>query len=37
MVEFLQANWPWLLLGIVVLWFFSRRGMGGMGCGRRRR
>lgn len=37
MVEFLQANWPWLLLGIVVLWFFSRGGMGGMGCGRRHR
>ncbi len=36
MVEFLQANWPWLLLGIGAVWFLSRGGCGGGrrgGCG----
>jgi hypothetical protein len=34
MVEFLQANWFWLLLGVGVLWFLFRQGgcsMGGHG------
>jgi hypothetical protein len=34
MIELLQANWLWILLGIGLLWFlFSRRGhgMGGHG------
>lgn len=30
-MEFLQANWLWLLLGFVALWLLLRRG--GMGCG----
>ena len=30
-MEFLQANWVWLLLGLGVVWFLFRRG--GMGCG----
>jgi hypothetical protein len=30
-VEFLQANWLWILLGLGVVLFFFRRG--GMGCG----
>lgn len=32
-MDFLQANWPWLLIGIGAVWFlFARRGYG-MGCG----
>lgn len=31
MVEFLQANWLWLLLGVGLLWFLFRRGGCGMG------
>lgn len=30
-MEFLQANWLWLLLGLGAVWFFL--GRGGMGCG----
>ena len=30
-MEFLQANWVWLLLGLGAVWFLFRRG--GMGCG----
>ena len=30
-MEFLQANWFWILLGGGALWFLFRRG--GMGCG----
>ena len=30
-MEFLQANWLWILLGIGAVWFMFRRG--GMGCG----
>ena len=30
-MEFLQANWLWILLGVGAVWFLSRRG--GMGCG----
>ena len=30
-MEYLQANWIWLLLGLGVVWFLFRRG--GMGCG----
>jgi hypothetical protein len=30
-MEFLQANWFWILLGGGVLWFVFRRG--GMSCG----
>ncbi len=31
-MEFLQANWLWILLGLGVVWvLFFRRG--GMGCG----
>lgn len=30
-MEFLQANWPWLLLGLLAAWFFL--GRSGMGCG----
>jgi len=30
-MEFLQANWLWILLGLGVVWFLFRRG--GMGCG----
>ena len=34
-MDFLQANWLWLLLGVVALgWFFSRAGRG-CGAGRR--
>lgn len=32
-MEFLQANWLWLLLGLGALWFLF--GRGGMGCGTR--
>ena len=31
MIEFLTANWLWILLGIGVLWFLVRGR--GMGCG----
>ncbi len=32
-MEFLQANWLWLLIALGAVWlFFGRRGMG---CGRR--
>lgn len=31
MIEFLTANWLWILLGIGVLWFLFRGH--GMGCG----
>ena len=31
MIEFLTANWLWILLGIGVVWFMF--GRGGMGCG----
>jgi hypothetical protein len=30
-MEFLQANWFWILLGVGAVWFLFRRG--GMGCG----
>lgn len=30
-MEFLQANWLWILLGVGVVWLLFRRG--GMGCG----
>lgn len=30
-MEFLQANWIWLLLVLGAVWFFMRRG--GLGCG----
>jgi len=30
-MEFLQANWLWILLGLGAVWFLFRRG--GMGCG----
>lgn len=30
-MEFLQANWLWLLVAVGVGWFLFRRG--GMGCG----
>ncbi len=30
-MEFLQANWVWILLGLGAVWFLFRRG--GMGCG----
>ncbi len=30
-MEFLQANWLWILLGLGAVWLLSRRG--GMGCG----
>jgi len=30
-MEFLQANWFWILLGLGVVWLAFRRG--GMGCG----
>ena len=30
-MEFLQANWIWLLLGLGAVWFLLKRG--GMGCG----
>ncbi len=30
-MEFLQANWVWILLGLGVVWFLF--GRGGMGCG----
>lgn len=30
-MEFLQANWFWILLGAGAVWFLFRRG--GMGCG----
>lgn len=32
-MEFLQANWLWLLISIGVVWFLFRRGGHGMGCG----
>jgi hypothetical protein len=32
-MEFLQANWLWLLIGLGAVWLFF--GRGGMGCGRR--
>ncbi|OGQ72093.1 MAG: hypothetical protein A3G94_03870 [Deltaproteobacteria bacterium RIFCSPLOWO2_12_FULL_60_16] len=31
MLEFLQANWIWLLVGAGVLWFLFRQGGHGMG------
>ena len=31
MVEFLQANWVWLLVGAGVIWFFFRQGGWSMG------
>lgn len=31
MIEFLTANWLWVLLGVGVLWFLVRGQ--GMGCG----
>jgi hypothetical protein len=30
-MEFLQANWLWILVGVAAVWFLFRRG--GMGCG----
>ncbi len=33
MVEFLQANWLWVLLGVIAVWFLFGRGHRGMGCG----
>jgi hypothetical protein len=30
-MEFLRANWFWILLGVGAVWFLFRRG--GMGCG----
>ncbi len=33
MIEFLTANWLWILLGIGALWFFTRGHGMGMGCG----
>lgn len=30
-MEWLQANWVWLLLGLGVAWFMFRRGGCGMG------
>ncbi len=33
-MEWLSQNWIWILAFIAVLWFFARRGHGGiMGCG----
>ena len=34
-MDFLQANWLWLLLGGVALWWFLSRTGGGCGIGRR--
>ncbi len=31
MIEFIQANWVWLLVGAGVLWFLFRQGGCGMG------
>ena len=31
-MEFLQANWLWLLIALGAVWLFF--GRGGMGCGR---
>ena len=31
MVEFIEANWVWLLVGAGVIWFLIRRGGCGMG------
>lgn len=30
-MEWLVANWVWILIGLGAVWFFLRRG--GMGCG----
>ena len=34
-MDFLQANWFWLLLGVVALWWFLSRTGRGCGFGRR--
>lgn len=34
-MDFFQANWLWLLLGVVALWLFLTRAGRGCGVGRR--